>query len=411
MRALHILLHSRPEVIGKLRTFYHDTYFGVETAHTVCRTHNIVFGNGSTEHTRLSKLLLHALSDIENAALVLIGNILPPNKRIGITPEFRFQGFIDRIHQKHFLSFRLVMHAVLILFRFIGFGQYIIEYGLRIRIGSCQRLTIGCGQVFLRFFLNRFQLFFCETFVAQQHPAELHQRVGSLDIRQLPFIAIEGVFIRIGVRTDAHTVGMHNHRIAVEQCILPRLGHRIHRIENVLTVAMDDFQVLETGKIIGNLTRRGLVLLRNGNGIPVVLPDKNDRQTLQARTIDSLIYKTLGRSRLSMRGDDHPFMPVIHHGTRHTGSMQVMRTCCRGYILDMPLRFGKVVGHVASAASRIRSLRDAVQYQFFGSHSRRKHRQHIPVIREEKIFPLGKHLSHCQLYTVVSGIRRMVRPT
>ena len=173
---------------------------------------------------------------------------------------------------------------------------------------------------------------------------------------------------------------------------------------------MDEFQVLETGKIIGNLTRRGLVLLRNGNAIPVVLPDKNDRQTLQARTIDCLIYKTLGRSRLSMRGDDHPFMPVIHHGTRHTGSMQVMRTCCRGYILDMPLRFGEVIGHVPSAASRIGSLRDAVQYQFFGSHSCRKHCQHIPVIRKEEILSFGEYLSHCQLYAVMPRIRSMVRP-
>ena len=325
-------------------------------------------------------------------------------------PEFRFQGFIDSIHQKLFPAFRLGVHTVPVFFRLIRLGQYIVEYGLRIRVGSSQRLTVGCGQIFLRLFLNRNQIFLGKAFVAQQHPAELHQRIGGLYVSQLSFITIQRMLIRIGMRTDTHTIGMHNHRIAVKQRVFPRLGHRIHRVKDILAVAMNDFQVLETGKVIGNLTRRRLVFLRYGDAISVILPDEDNRQTLQTRTVDSLIHKPLGRGRLAMRSDNHSFMPVIHHGPRHACGVQVVRTCRRRYILDMPLRFGEVIGHVPSAASRIGSLRDAVQYQFFGSHSCRKHCQHIPVIRKEEILSFGEYLSHCQLYAVMPRIRSMVRP-
>ena len=103
-------------------------------------------------------------------------------------------------------------------------------------------------------------------------------------------------------------------------------------------------------------------------------------------------------------------MVIIYHCTCHTGCMKIMRTCSRGYILNMPFGFGKVIGHMASATSRISSFGDTIQYKFFCRHSGGKGSQHITVVREKEVFSFGKYLSDGQLYPVMSGIRSVKGP-
>ena len=218
------------------------------------------------------------------------------------------------------------------------------------------------------------------------------------------------MLIGIGMRTDTDTVGMYNHRITVGDGILARFRHCIHRIEHILAIAMDDFEILKSGKVIRHFTIGSLIFFRNGNAISVVLPYKDNRQPFKAGTVNSFVNEAFRSSRFAMRGYRHTFVPVVNHSPSYTSCVEVMRTCGRRYILNVPFGFRKMIGHMSSSTSGIGSFGDTVQYQFFHGHPRRKHCQHVPVIWEKEIFPLGKDLSDGKLYAVMSCIRSMIRP-
>ena len=94
------LLHRRPEVIGELRPFDDDADLVVESAHPVGRPHDVVFGDRGVEDTLIPKLLEHALGDIEDTALVPIGDILPPEEGVGIVAELLLQRLIQSLYQR-----------------------------------------------------------------------------------------------------------------------------------------------------------------------------------------------------------------------------------------------------------------------------------------------------------------------
>ena len=161
------------------------------------------------------------------------------------------------------------------------------------------------------------------------------------------------MLIRIGMGTDTNTVSLYNHRITRADSIFTSFGHGIHRIEYVFSVAIDNLQILETGKILRHFPVSSLFRFRNGNSIAVILYYKNDRKPFEAGTVDGLIDKSFGSRRFSMRGDSHSFMPIIYHCPCHTHRMKVMCSCCGRDVLDMPFRFGKMVRHMTSSASGI----------------------------------------------------------
>ena len=294
MSTFHILFYGRPEIVGKLRTFYHYPDFRIKTAHTICCADNIIFGNRCTEYTSFTKFLLHSFGYIEHAPFIPIGNILPPDEGIRIMAKLRFQRFIDGSYKEFLLSFCLTMCSIFIFFRFVRFRQYIVENGFRIGIGSCQRLTIGSSQVFLCFLFYFFQLFFGETLVTQQHPAELQQRISLFHISQFIFIPVQSIFVRVGMGTDTDTIGMYDYRIPVQQCILTSLSHGIHGVEHIFSITMDNLQILESREVIRHFTGCRLVFLRNRYTISIILPYKNNGQAFKAGTIDSFVDKALG---------------------------------------------------------------------------------------------------------------------
>ena len=95
---------------------------------------------------------------------------------------------------------------------------------------------------------------------------------------------------------------------------------------------------------------------------------------------------------------------------RDTYGVQVVCPGRRGDVLDMPLRFGEVVGHMPSAAGRIGRFRDAVQDDFFRRHSGRQDGQHIAVVGKEVILSLVEYLPDGELDAVMPGIRGMIGP-
>ena len=55
-------------------------------------------------------------------------------------------------------------------------------------------------------------------------------------------------------------------------------GFGIHRVKYILSIAMNDAEVLKTGEVIGHFTICSLILFRDGNAITVVLKYKNNRR-------------------------------------------------------------------------------------------------------------------------------------
>ena len=142
--------------------------------------------------------------------------------------ELFFQRSIDGSHHESLLAFGMVMDTVFIFLRLVRFGQDIIKDAFRIGIRSSKSLAIGCGQFFLGSSFYLLEFLFCQSFVTKQHPAEFHQRIGLLDISQLVFITIQRMVVRIGMRTDTHTVGMHDDRHTVGYGKLAGFRHGIH---------------------------------------------------------------------------------------------------------------------------------------------------------------------------------------
>ena len=275
-------------------------YFRIETAHSVGRSHNIIFGYRSTEHTGITELLLHPLGDIEYASFIFIGHVLSPDKGIRIAAKLLFERFINGVHHETLLTFDRPRKSVFILLRNIRFGKDKVINALRNRIGCSQRFTIGGSQFFLGGSFYLLEVLFGQALVAQQHPTELHQRIGFLHVCQLILVAIESMLIRVGVRTDTYAIGMYYNRSTVGYSKFTGLGHGIHRVKYILSIAMNDAEVLKTGEVIGHFTIGSLILFRDGNAITVVLKYKNNRKTFVAGPVDSFIDKSLGCGRLTM---------------------------------------------------------------------------------------------------------------
>ena len=210
---------------------------------------------------------------------------------------------------------------------------------------------------------------------------------------------------------DAYAVCMDDHRIMRIDRMFAGFGHGVHRVKNVFPVTVDDTQVLEAGEVVGYLAVGRLVLFGDGDTVAVILQDEDNGELFVARPVDGFIDVTFGSGGLAMRSDRDTFMVVINHCTGDTYGMQVVCPGCRGYVLDVPLRLGEVVGHMPSAAGRVGRFRDTVQDNFFRRHSGREDRQHIAVIRKEIILSPVEYLSDGKLDAVMPGIRGMIGPS
>ena len=410
MRTFYILLDGRPKVIGKLRSFYYYMNFRVKAAHSVGCTYDIIFGNRRTEYTGVTKLLLHSFRHIEYTAFFLIRHVLSPNKSIGIVTEFGFQCFINGVDHEGLFAFCL-MRTVFVLLRLIRFGHYEIVDAFWVRFGSSQSLPVGSGQFFFGYRFYLLQFFFSQTLIAKQHPAEFHQRVSFLYVFQFVFIPVEGMLVRIGMRTDTDTIRLYNHRITGTDGIFAGFGHGVHRIEYIFAIAIDDFQVLEAGEVFRYLAVGGLFRFGDRNTVTIILNHKNHRKAFETGAVDSFVDKSFGSGRFSVRSDSHSFMSVIDHRSGYACCMKVMCSRCGRYIFDVPFRLREMVRHMATTASGVCRFGNTVQDNLFRSHSGGEYSQHIPVVGKQEVFSESKDLPDRQLDTIMPRIGCMIRPT
>ena len=204
---------------------------------------------------------------------------------------------------------------------------------------------------------------------------------------------------------------MYNDRSTMGYSKFTGFTHGIHRVEHIFAITMNNLQILKTGKIISILPGKCLILFGNRDTVPIILPYKYHRKTFPTGPVNRLVNISFRRSRLSMRSNRHPLMSIIHHGTRHSGSMKIMRSGSGRHIFYMPFGFSKVVGHMTSSTAGISCFRNTIQYQFLHTHACRKHGQHIAIVWKKEVLSFGKDLTYGQLDSVMPRIRRMIGPT
>src|SRR4030042_101106 len=130
---------------------------------------------------------------------------------------------------------------------------------------------------FLSFPFDLRQLILNEPVISQQQPAEFCQGIIFPYVIQLIIIPVQFMPVRIGMGMYPHAVCLDDDGVLMLLYIFFSLMHGIHGIEDILTVAVHDFQVFETGKVIGYLSSCGLILLRYRNTVTVILKYKNYR--------------------------------------------------------------------------------------------------------------------------------------
>ena len=94
MCRVHKLLHGRPEVVSKLSSLNYNTNFVTEAAHPIGCPDDVVLSNRRIENTLIPKLLEHPLRDIEDASLILVGDILPPEEGVRIMTKLLLERLV-----------------------------------------------------------------------------------------------------------------------------------------------------------------------------------------------------------------------------------------------------------------------------------------------------------------------------
>ena len=104
VRHLDHLLGRRPEVVGELRPLDDDADALVEAREAVGRAHDVVFGDRRVEDARRTELRLHALGDVEDAALLAVRDVLAPDVRVGVVSELLLERLVQRMDESHLLA-------------------------------------------------------------------------------------------------------------------------------------------------------------------------------------------------------------------------------------------------------------------------------------------------------------------
>src|SRR5690606_25242042 len=156
--------------------------------------------------------------------------------------------------------------------------------------------------------------------------------------------------------SDSNTHGVNDYRLRVLQSMFTSRNHRVHRIKNVLTITFNDLKVFKSCEVITNKFIGSLIALRNRNSVTVILEYKNNWKFFVGSTVNCFINVSFRNRRLTLRRNRYTFVLVVFHPTSNTCCVKSMVTSTRRNVMNIPLRFSKVVRHVTTARSDISCL-------------------------------------------------------
>ena len=303
VRHLDHLLGRRPEVVGELRSLDDDADALVEAREAVGRAHDVVFGDRRVEDARRTELLLHALRDVEDAALLPVRDVLAPDVRVGVVAELLLERLVEGVDERHLLAGTVG--------KSLGPGrrnpgrrldEVVDRRGVRVgsRLGAVGGLFVGP----LVADLDRAQVLVGEEPGLEEELPEAGERIGLARLGELLRRAVEVVAVRVGVRMDAHARRVDDRRARARADERDRLAHRAERVEDVEAVAVDDLEVLEAGEVVGRVEVRRLVALGDRDPVAVVLHDEDDRQLLARSAVDRLVEVAFRGRGLADRAED-----------------------------------------------------------------------------------------------------------
>ena len=403
------LLGRRPEVVGELRALDDDADLVGEPAEAVRRAHDVVLGDRRVEDPRRAELLLHALGDVEDAALLAVRDVLAPDVGVRVVAELLLEGRVQRLDDGHLVA-RAVGNPVRPRLGDPGLGDdEVVDrrgIGLRRRAGSVRRIFVGL--LVLR--LDALELLLAEQPRLEQELAEAGERIGRLGGLELLRRAVELVPVRVRVRVDPDAARVDDRSARARPDERDRLAHRAERVEDVEPVGVDDLQVEEAGEVVGRDGVRGLIALRNRDPVAVVLDDDDDRELLPRDPVDRLVEVALGLRGLADRAEDEGVLLVGLDGAAEArGVLRVVRHA-GGDVLDPDRRLGEVVRHVPPARGDVGRLGHPVQEDLLGREARGQAGRQVTVVGEEVVPPRPERHAERELDGVVARAGRVVAP-
>ncbi len=138
----------------------------------------MIFCNRRIEDAARTKLLLHALSDVEDATLFLGGDILTPKERVRIAAKLLLERLVDRFAQGYWRSALARNHSFWGDLRLSRKDEH--RCCFRVGIGSRLRLFGSLGDLTLVLLLDREQRQLFHVFnIEQMQPEPLIWIVSS----------------------------------------------------------------------------------------------------------------------------------------------------------------------------------------------------------------------------------------
>ena len=95
------------------------------------------------------------------------------------------------------------------------------------------------------------------------------------------------MLVRIGVRSDTYAVCRDDDRRAVLDSIFACSLHRVHRVEDVLTITEEHLEMTNASIVLPNAWVSCLFVRRHGDAVAIALEDEDHWETLTSGTVDS----------------------------------------------------------------------------------------------------------------------------
>ena len=324
--------------------------------------------------------------------------------------ELGFERPVEGVDKFYGFSRRAV-ETVAIATALVGGGDDKVVDACGFRIGSLEGGFVGFHKDVLRPLVYLLRLPLGQKPLSDDGLFELLDRIHSPGLSPLPIVPIEFVLVGVRVGVDADALGVDHDGSALAEGVASGFAHGVHGVEDILAITVDNAQIFKPRKVVGDVFVGRLFGLPHADAEPVVLDNKDDGKPFAVGPVDGLITVALAHGTLALGAKDDPLVPKALHSPGESDGVEGVVADARRDVVDVPLRLGEVVAHVAAAACGIGRLGNAIEDYLLDRKPRREDHHHVPVVGKEVVLPFDEDLPNGHLDGVVASTGGVVGPT